>query len=167
MESYHLDFDCVGIDDGGIIPIENTGRGQDRSPEFLIWNLSPNAATLAITLEDLTHPEFHPLDHLEHPGLQPDQERNSRREKRPRYAGSQAGAGLRPPPLRGPQAPQGPDPRLPVQRLCAGLRHYAEPPFHQESLFQKGGAPYHSGGQHYRRIRIKALIYRSKGGLSF
>ena len=56
MESYHLDFDCVGIDDGGIIPIENTGRGQDRSPEFLIWNLSPNAATLAITLEDLTHP---------------------------------------------------------------------------------------------------------------
>ena len=56
MESYHLDFDCVGIDDGGIIPIENTGRGQDRSPEFLIWNLSPNAATLAITLEDLNHP---------------------------------------------------------------------------------------------------------------
>ena len=56
MESYHLDFDCVGIDDGGIIPIENTGRGQDRSPEFLIWNLSPNAATLASTLEDLTQP---------------------------------------------------------------------------------------------------------------
>ena len=41
MESYHLDFDCVGIDDGGIIPIENTARGQDRSPEFLLWNLSP------------------------------------------------------------------------------------------------------------------------------
>ena len=56
MESYHLDFDCVGIDDGGIIPIENTARGQDRSPEFLLWNLSPKAATLAVTLEDLTHP---------------------------------------------------------------------------------------------------------------
>lgn len=56
MESYRLEFDCVGIEDGGIIPFENTGRGQDRSPEFLIWNLSPRAATLAITLEDLTHP---------------------------------------------------------------------------------------------------------------
>ena len=63
MESYHLDFDCVGIDDGGIIPIENTGRGQDRSPEFLIWNLDPRAATLAITLEDLTHPLFRDFTH--------------------------------------------------------------------------------------------------------
>lgn len=56
MESYQLDFDCVGIDDGGIIPFENTGRGQNRSPEFLLWNLSPRAATVAITLEDITHP---------------------------------------------------------------------------------------------------------------
>lgn len=56
MENYVLDFDCVGIDDGGVIPISHTGRGQDLSPEFLIWNLSPNAKTLAITLEDLTHP---------------------------------------------------------------------------------------------------------------
>lgn len=55
-ESYHLDFDCVGIDDGGIIPFENTRRGQNRSPEFLLWNLSPRAATVAITLEDLSHP---------------------------------------------------------------------------------------------------------------
>ena len=56
MDNTILDFDCVGIDDGGIIPISHTGRGQDLSPEFLIWNLSPNARTLAITLEDLTHP---------------------------------------------------------------------------------------------------------------
>ena len=56
MDDYILDFDCVGIDDGGIIPIENTKRGQNKSPEFLIWNLSPKAKTLAITLEDLTHP---------------------------------------------------------------------------------------------------------------
>ena len=63
MGSYHLDFDCVGIDDGGIIPIENTGRGQDRSPEFLIWNLDPRAATLAITLEDLTHPFIRDFTH--------------------------------------------------------------------------------------------------------
>ena len=36
MESYHLDFDCVGIDDGWFIPIENTARGQDRSPDSLL-----------------------------------------------------------------------------------------------------------------------------------
>ena len=58
MEDYEyaLDFDCVGLKDNGIIPIENTGRGQDKSPEFIIWNLSPKAVTIAITLEDLSHP---------------------------------------------------------------------------------------------------------------
>lgn len=56
MESYKLDFDCVGIDDGGKVPISHTGRGQDVSPEFIIWNLSPRAKTLAVTLEDLSHP---------------------------------------------------------------------------------------------------------------
>lgn len=56
MEEGALDFTCVGIEDNGVIPIENTGRGQDKSPEFLIWNLSPKASTIAITLEDLTHP---------------------------------------------------------------------------------------------------------------
>ena len=56
MESSLLEFECVGIEDGGKIPIANTGRGRDISPEFVIKNLSPKAKTLAITLEDLTHP---------------------------------------------------------------------------------------------------------------
>lgn len=56
MESDFLEFRCVGIEDGGKIPIENTGRGQDISPEFVIENLSPKAKTLAVTLEDLSHP---------------------------------------------------------------------------------------------------------------
>ncbi len=30
--------------------------GQDILPEFVIKNLSPNAKTLAVTLEDLSHP---------------------------------------------------------------------------------------------------------------
>ena len=51
-----LDFTCVGIEIDGKFPLENTGRGQDISPEFLIKNLSPKAKTLAITLEDLSHP---------------------------------------------------------------------------------------------------------------
>ena len=51
-----LEFACIGIDTDGKFPLENTGRGQDISPEFLIKNLSPEAKTLAITLEDLSHP---------------------------------------------------------------------------------------------------------------
>ena len=56
MNNTVLEFECVGMDNGGIFPIEYTGRGQDISPEFIIKNLSPNAETLAVTLEDLSHP---------------------------------------------------------------------------------------------------------------
>lgn len=56
IESNILEFECVGLNDGGKFPIENTGRGQDISPEFIIQNLSTNAVTLMITLEDLSHP---------------------------------------------------------------------------------------------------------------
>lgn len=51
-----LEFDCVGMEDGGVFPRENTGRGRNVSPEFVLRNLSPDARTLAIVLEDLTHP---------------------------------------------------------------------------------------------------------------
>lgn len=56
MEHDVLEFDCIGIANSGKIPVENTGRGQNISPEFVIKNLSPRAKTLAITLEDLSHP---------------------------------------------------------------------------------------------------------------
>ena len=48
-----LEFTCTGIENGGKFPIEHTGRGRDVSPEFMFSNLSPQAKTLAITLEDL------------------------------------------------------------------------------------------------------------------
>lgn len=51
-----LEFDCVGINDGVKFDLEYTGRGKDISPEFVIKNLSPNAKTIIITLEDLSHP---------------------------------------------------------------------------------------------------------------
>lgn len=56
MEQNTLEFECVGIKDGDKFAIENTGRGKDVSPEFIISNLSPYAKTLVITLEDLSHP---------------------------------------------------------------------------------------------------------------
>ena len=52
----NLEFTCVGLNDNGKFPVEYTGRGEDISPEFIINNLSPNAETLIITLEDMSHP---------------------------------------------------------------------------------------------------------------
>lgn len=56
MNNDVLEFECIGMDNGSRFPIEYTGRGQDISPEFVIRNLSLNAKTLAVTLEDLSHP---------------------------------------------------------------------------------------------------------------
>ena len=56
MNNTVLEFECIGMDGGSKFPIEYTGRGQDISPGFLIKNLSSRAKTLAITLEDLSHP---------------------------------------------------------------------------------------------------------------
>lgn len=51
-----LRFECVGMKDGDKFPIAHTGRGENISPEFRIGNLSLDARTLMITLEDLSHP---------------------------------------------------------------------------------------------------------------
>ncbi|MBR4082671.1 MAG: YbhB/YbcL family Raf kinase inhibitor-like protein [Lachnospiraceae bacterium] len=56
MGNKELEFECSGIDEQGKILLEYTGYGRDISPEFVIKNLSPNAKTIAITLEDLSHP---------------------------------------------------------------------------------------------------------------
>lgn len=40
----------------GTFPTQNTGRGEDISPEITIENLSPQAVSLAVTLEDISHP---------------------------------------------------------------------------------------------------------------
>ena len=58
-----LRFTCAGMRDGGTFPAVHTGRGEDRSPPFSIRNLSPAAKTLAITLEDLSHPLFKNFTH--------------------------------------------------------------------------------------------------------
>ena len=56
MDNKLLQFTCSAIDENGRFRPEHTGYGQDISPAFVIENLSPNAKTLAITLEDLSHP---------------------------------------------------------------------------------------------------------------
>ena len=51
-----LIFTLSDFTNGDKFPIEYTGRGKDLSPEILIENLSENAKTLAVTLEDISHP---------------------------------------------------------------------------------------------------------------
>ncbi len=51
-----LKFECLGIDAQGKFELQYTGYGPNISPEFVIKNLSPSAKSIAITLEDLSHP---------------------------------------------------------------------------------------------------------------
>lgn len=51
-----LDFTCSAVNGKGGFLREYTGRGEDISPEFAINNLSTNAKTLLVTLEDMSHP---------------------------------------------------------------------------------------------------------------
>ena len=53
MELLHIR--CPGIEDGKFL-LDHTGRGRDLSPELILENLSPAAVTLAVTLEDMSHP---------------------------------------------------------------------------------------------------------------
>ena len=50
-----LTIRCEGIQEGGKFPLANTGRGEDLSPAITLCGLEA-AKTLAVTLEDLSHP---------------------------------------------------------------------------------------------------------------
>lgn len=58
MNDTILEFTCIGIENNGKFPLENTGRGQDISPEFLIKNLSSRAKTAK---RENTYLSFHCL----------------------------------------------------------------------------------------------------------
>lgn len=51
-----LKFSLPDFTNGDTFPIDYTGRGKDISPEIVIENLSDNTKSLAITLEDISHP---------------------------------------------------------------------------------------------------------------
>ncbi|MBD5558894.1 MAG: YbhB/YbcL family Raf kinase inhibitor-like protein [Clostridia bacterium] len=54
---------CSAIDADGRFQLKHTGRGSDLSPEFHLQGLRPEAATLAVILEDITHPLFRNFTH--------------------------------------------------------------------------------------------------------
>jgi Raf kinase inhibitor-like YbhB/YbcL family protein len=49
--------------EGDWIPIEYTARGKDISPELYIKNICENAVSMAITLDDASHPLFPNYNH--------------------------------------------------------------------------------------------------------
>lgn len=49
--------------EGGWIPVKNTGRGEDISPCFKLSGIVPEAKTIAITLDDSSHPIFPNYNH--------------------------------------------------------------------------------------------------------
>ena len=55
MDEKLLQVSCPGIENGKF-HIDHTGRGADLSPELALENLSPDAKTLAVVLEDMSHP---------------------------------------------------------------------------------------------------------------
>lgn len=63
INNFELKVHCIGLENTDIFPLENTGRGKDISPEFVLENLSPSAKTIAITLEDVRHPFFKNFTH--------------------------------------------------------------------------------------------------------
>ena len=53
MEAFSIR--CPGVENGTFL-LDHTGRGRDRSPELVLENLSPEAVTLGVVLEDMSHP---------------------------------------------------------------------------------------------------------------
>ncbi len=58
-----LNFEGVGLVNGERFPIEYTGRGEDKSPKFILHNLSPEAETIAIIMDDIKHHIFGTFNH--------------------------------------------------------------------------------------------------------
>ena len=51
------------IDSSGRFQEDTTGRGRDESPEIVLKGRDPDGASVAVTLEDMTHPLFGTMTH--------------------------------------------------------------------------------------------------------
>ncbi len=58
-----LKIKSKAFDEGGWIPEKYTARGVDISPDFEISNIAPNAKSIAIMLDDASHPIFPNYNH--------------------------------------------------------------------------------------------------------
>ena len=63
MKNNKLQFECKELKEGERFPLKYTGRGEDKSPEFIIHNLSPDAKTIAIIMDDIKNHLFGIFNH--------------------------------------------------------------------------------------------------------
>lgn len=63
MSEQQLHITSIDFVDGGWIPLKNTARGDDISPQFEIEGITEKAVSLAITLDDSSHPIFPNYNH--------------------------------------------------------------------------------------------------------
>ncbi len=63
MNNQQLEVTSTDFKDGDWIPIKNTARGDDQSPQFELNNITDKAVTLAITMDDSSHPLFPDYNH--------------------------------------------------------------------------------------------------------
>lgn len=58
-----LKIKSKAFDEGVWIPVRHSARGEDLSPDFEIDGMSKNAKSIAITLDDASHPIFPNYNH--------------------------------------------------------------------------------------------------------
>ena len=58
-----LEIKSNAFNEGAWIPVKNSARGQDLSPDFKISGIASNARSIAITLDDASHPIFPNYNH--------------------------------------------------------------------------------------------------------
>jgi len=60
---YTLTVKSKAFSEGGMIPVKHTGRGEDLSPALELEGIAPEAQSIAITLDDASHPIFPNYNH--------------------------------------------------------------------------------------------------------
>lgn len=61
METLRIKSNAFG--EGTWIPVKHSARGEDLSPDFEISGIDPSAKSIAITLDDASHPLFPNYNH--------------------------------------------------------------------------------------------------------
>lgn len=59
----NLTVTSPAFQDGGWIPLDNSARGSDLSPELRLQGISERAVSLAVTMDDADHPIFSNFNH--------------------------------------------------------------------------------------------------------
>jgi len=63
IQANNLVVTSDAFENGGIIPVDYTGHGKDISPRLVLSDISPNAKSIAVLMDDIKHPLFKIYNH--------------------------------------------------------------------------------------------------------